>query len=402
MKKLRDWQTVTIGEIADRVTVGIATSTTQHYRDRGVPILRNLNIRAGRLDDADLMFISEDFDNANQAKRLRANDVITVRTGFAGVSCVIPSKYEGAQTFTTLITSPRPELLNSSFMALHLNSDLGDREFYRLTGDAGRANLNAGALREYILDLPPLSEQRKIAEILGTWDEALEKLDALIQAEERRKKALMQQLLTGKVRVRGFSEPWQTKRFRDLLLAQDRYVGFDDEHTYNLVSIRRRSGGVFFREALKGSDIKTKVMKRVHQGDFVISRMQVVHGALGMVRPECDGMYGSDSYDVFVAKDPSQLHMPFLDWISRLRSFWNLAYICSHGVHIEKMTFNLEDFMHEKIVIPGEISEQQEIAAILDTCDEELRLLREEREALDQQKRGLMQRLLTGKVRVTV
>ena len=141
-------------------------------------------------------------------------------------------------------------------------------------------------------------------------------------------------------------------------------------------------------------------MKRVHTNDFLISRMQVVHGALGMVRPECDGMYASDSYDVLVAKDATQLHMPFLDWMSRLRSFWHLAYISSHGVHIEKMTFKLSDFMHEKILIPQDLAEQQQIAAILDTADRELTLLRTQRQTLDQQKRGLMQRLLTGKIRV--
>jgi type I restriction enzyme, S subunit len=167
-----------------------------------------------------------------------------------------------------------------------------------------------------------------------------------------------------------------------------------------LVSIRRRSGGVFFREELNGGDIKTKVMKLVHTNDFLISRMQVVHGALGMVRTECDGMYASDSYDVLVAKDANRLHMPFLDWMSRLRSFWHLAYISSHGVHIEKMTFKLSDFMHEKILIPQDSNEQLAIAAILDTADQELALLRTQRQAIDQQKRGLMQRLLTAKLRV--
>ena len=198
----------------------------------------------------------------------------------------------------------------------------------------------------------------------------------------------------------GLNKPWKKFRFQELLKPEDRYVEFDDEHSYRLVSIRRRSGGVFFREELQGCDIKTKVMKFVQTYDFLISRMQVVHGALGMVRPQCDGMYASDSYDVLVTKDANILHMPFLDWMSRLRSFWNLTYISSHGVHIEKMTFKLADFMHEKIAIPADLAEQKEIAAILDTADQELTLLRTQRNALDQQKRGLMQRLLTGRVRV--
>lgn len=260
--------------------------------------------------------------------------------------------------------------------------------------------IQKGSFLSLTATFPPLPEQRKIADILSTWDEALETLDALIAAKDRQKQALMQQLLTGKTRVKGAKGKWKKIRFQELLKPEDRYVEFDDDHSYRLVSVRRRSVGVFFREELKGNEIKTKVMKRVHTNDFLISRMQVVHGALGMVRPECDGMFASDSYDVLVAKDSSQLHMPFLDWMSRLRSFWHLAYISSHGVHIEKMTFKLSDFMHEKILIPQDLAEQQQIAAILDTADQELTLLRTQRQTLDQQKRGLMQRLLTGKIRV--
>ena len=393
MKKLRDWQTVTIGEIADRVTVGIATSTTQHYRDRGVPILRNLNIRAGRLDDADLMFISEDFDNANQAKRLRANDVITVRTGFAGVSCVIPSKYEGAQTFTTLITSPRPELLNSSFMALHLNSDLGDREFYRLTGDAGRANLNAGALREYILDLPTLPEQRKIAEILGTWDEALEKLDAMIQAKERRKKALMQQLLTGKKRINGCSEPWVNCKLGQLFNERVEQGRCD----LPLLSITANRGVVSRGDLAKrdtSPEDKSKYL-RIVPGDIGYNTMRMWQGVSALSSIE-----GIVSPAYTVCTPTQRIDGRFAAHFLKLPHTIHLLHRYSQGLVDDTLNLKFPSFAVIEVTIPYDLKEQRVITEILDCCDEELRLLRAERDALDQQKRGLMQRLLTGKVRV--
>jgi type I restriction enzyme S subunit len=80
----------------------------------------------------------------------------------------------------------------------------------------------------------------------------------------------------------------------------------------------------------------------------------------------------------------------------------HLAYICSHGVHIEKMTFNLEDFLHEKITIPLAVEEQMKIVGVLSACDREIELLQKQLEALKEQKRGLMQKLLTGEVRVKV
>lgn len=184
-------------------------------------------------------------------------------------------------------------------------------------------------------------------------------------------------------------------------LASARAPTFDDDHLYNLVSARRRAEGVFFREALHGHDIKTKVMKQVRAGDFIISRMQVVHGGLGVVPPECDGYYASDSYEVLVPRDATALSARFIGHLCRTRRFWHHALVCSHGVHIEKMTFVVADFEHEKFLIP-ELAEQNVIADVLDAAAEELRLLHDQRAALDAQKRGLMQQLLTGKRSVSV
>lgn len=250
------------------------------------------------------------------------------------------------------------------------------------------------------ISLPPLPEQQKIADILGTWDEALEKLDALIAAKARRKQALMQQLLNGHRRLPGFCKPWEQIRFGDLMKSEDRYADFNDDNLYHLVSARRRAEGVFFRAALHGRDIKTKVMKQVRAGDFVISRMQVVHGGLGVVPSECDGFYASDSYEVLVPRDPAKLSPRFIGHLCRTRRFWHHSLVCSHGVHIEKMTFVMADFEHEKFMIP-EFAEQIAIAIVLETADTELRLLRQQRAALDHQKRGLMQKLLTGQLRVS-
>lgn len=257
-------------------------------------------------------------------------------------------------------------------------------------------------ITDQVVATPPLAEQRKIADILGTWDAALEKLDALIAAKTRRKQGLMQQLLTGKRRLPGFQGEWKRVRFVELMKPEERYASFSDDMLYKLISVRRRAEGVFFREALFGRDIKTKVLKMVRTGDFLISRMQVVHGAIGTVPPEYDGHYASDSYEVLVPRNRAKIDIRFLDHVSRSAAFWNRAYICSHGVHIEKMTFVMQDFEQEKFLIPPTLAEQTAIASVLDTADAELRLLRQQRAALDQQKRGLMQHLLTGKVRVRV
>ena len=271
----------------------------------------------------------------------------------------------------------------------------------RLAPGVGQPNLNTELIGSVPIALPSDFEQDKISQILLTCDVAQEKLEAVAAAKLERKRGLMQQLVTGQKRFKAFKgQKWRTLRLGDLLQEVDRYVTFDDQHTYRLASIRRRSEGLFFREALQGKDIKTKVMKTIRAGDFILSKMQVVHGAWGLVTPEFDGMFVSDSYISLVPKDGSPLKIEFLNYLSQMRFMRHLAYISSHGVHIEKMTFNLADFLHEKITIPPTLEEQAKIVDVLSTCDREIELLQKQLEALKEQKRGLMQKLLTGEIRV--
>jgi type I restriction enzyme S subunit len=182
--------------------------------------------------------------------------------------------------------------------------------------------------------------------------------------------------------------------------SEDRYAPFNDDKLYRLASIRRRSGGLFAREALYGREIKTKVLKEIREGDFIISRMQVVHGALGVVPSDFDRFYVSDSYEVLVLRDPASLDMGFFNYLSQTPAFYRLALVSSHGVHIEKMTFGLDDFLNEKVLVPPTIEEQRHISALLKESDDEISLLEKRSDALKEQKSGLMNRLLSGKIRL--
>ena len=94
--------------------------------------------------------------------------------------------------------------------------------------------------------------------------------------------------------------------------------------------------------------------------------------------------------------------MPFFAWLAQTPRLIRLARVASTGVHIEKLIFDPAVFLRESIRIPATLEEQQKIANILDTAQAELTLLRAQRSAPDQQKRGLMQRLLTGNLRVKI
>jgi type I restriction enzyme S subunit len=262
-------------------------------------------------------------------------------------------------------------------------------------------HINTSELAEFKVPVPPLPEQRKIADILTTWDEALTQLDALIEAHERRKKALMQQLLTGKKRFPAFAKkPWEKVRMGEVLKRVFRPIDWSAEMSLSLVSLRRRCGGLFRRPDVLGADYKTQDLHVLHADDFLISKRQVAHGAWGLVTPEFAGSHVSKEYAILVNAAPQKLHMPFFAWLSQTPRMIRLSRVASTGVHIEKLIFDPDVFLRDSIRLPNDREEQRQIATILDTANQQLSLLRTQRAALDQQKRGLMQRLLTGKLRV--
>jgi type I restriction enzyme S subunit len=272
-----------------------------------------------------------------------------------------------------------------------------------MSNSGGQDNLNADLVRSIAFPLPEEPQQRKVGAILKTWDSAIAILEGLIGVIVENKRGLMQRLLSGKWRFKDFKgERWRTVRMSELLREVNRYVEFDDASSYKLASIRRRSEGLFFREELRGSEIKTKVMKRIRTGDFLLSKMQVVHGAWGLVTPKFDGMFVSDSYISLVPREPDTLKVEFFNYLSQTRYLRHQAYLACHGVHIEKMTFSIDNFLNETISIPSTVEEQMKIVRVLAGCDRKIDLLQKQLYALNEQKRGLMQKLLTGKIPVKV
>ncbi|WP_446325861.1 restriction endonuclease subunit S [Burkholderia pseudomallei] len=202
-----DWGVMNLESLSESITVGIATSTTEHYVDDGVPLVRNQNIKEDFLDMSDLLKISRDFDEVNKRKRVQEGDILTVRTGYPGVSCVVPGGLGRLQSFTTLITRPNRKLLNPHFASRYFNSPKGKELMLHQAAGGAQQNINAGNLRKLLVPVPPLAEQQKITDVLQVADEKCRNLTAKKEHYQELKRGLMQKLLTGEWRVRLDSEP---------------------------------------------------------------------------------------------------------------------------------------------------------------------------------------------------
>ena len=190
---------------------------------------------------------------------------------------------------------------------------------------------------------------------------------------------------------------WQKLSLEKCLNIEARKAYIQDNQEYDLVTVKRSRGGVIRREHLKGKDISVKSQFYIKEGDFLISKRQIVHGACGLVLKELSGSIVSNEYCVLTGK--SGFYLPYMEFLSESLYFQQTCFHSSIGVHIEKMIFKLDSWFKWPFNIPP-LSEQKRIVKILSTWDEAISVTEKLLTNSQQQKKALMQQLLTGKKRL--
>lgn len=250
--------------------------------------------------------------------------------------------------------------------------------------------------------VPPLDEQRRIAEILGTWDEAITLTERLIAAKQRRKKALMQQLLTGSVRLPGFEGEWQEAKLGDVFQRVTRQV--KDKDPKHVLSITAGVGFVDQREkfgrVIAGKNLEKYVLLR--KGEFSYNKgnsKTYSQGCIYLLEYLDEGAVPNVFYS-FRAKNSQVVNKFYKFYFEHGLLNRHLMPYINAGVRNDGLlNFPVTDFFKARILLPPK-DEQRRIAEVLQTCDTEIELLQQKLAALRRQKQGLMQKLLTGQVRV--
>lgn len=395
------WKKTILSDVSERVAVGLATSVTEAYVEHGIPLIRNTNIKKGYFDDTDMLYLREDFSSKHANKRVKAGDVITVHTGSnVGLSCVVPDAYDMAQTFTTLIVTPKKLELNASFLNYVLNSSYGEYQAIRLVVGGGKGNLNTSDFKNYPLLLPPIIEQRRIVKVLSTWDKAIRALESLIDNSKQQKKALVQQLLTGKKRLmddkgKPYEGEW-AKTTISKLISESRVKGTNGELAKK-ITVKLYGRGVVNKAEKRLGSSSTKYYKR-KAGQFIYSKLDFLNGAFGIIPPHLDGYESTLDLPAF---DFTQNVIPkwFIEFVSRDDFYTSNLGLANGGRKARRV--NPKDLFQIKLLLPS-LAEQKKIASVLCNADKEIDSLQKQLGVLKQEKNGLMQRLLSGKLRVNV
>lgn len=400
------WEVRSLADVSDRIMVGIASAATHAYRNKGVPLLRNQNIKHGFLDDRDVLYVDPGYELAFRNKRLKAGDLLTARTGYPGMTCVVPVEYEGAQSFTTLITRPNKATVDSRFLCHFVNSAAGQSFFERSQIGGAQKNVNAGTLRGMPVPVPTLDEQRAIAEALSDVDALLNSLDRLIAKKRDLQQAAQHQLVTGQTRLPGFNEEWGTtslgrmgatygglsgKTKADFGGGSARYIPF-----MNIMANIVVDAGWLEPVRLKPSETQN----RTQRGDLFFNGSSETPGELGMcavLMEDLGDVYLNSFCFGFRFSEGVKANGAFFARFFRSNSGRRLLYSLAQGA----IRYNLSKAALLKLSfpVPG-FEEQVAIAAVLSDMDAEIAALEQRRDKTRLLKQGMMQELLTGRTRL--
>ena len=244
------------------------------------------------------------------------------------------------------------------------------------------------------LPFPSLSEQKKIAEILSTWDKAIDQTRRLIDAKKRRKKALMQQLLTGEKRLPEFNGTWAECSLGDVFNERREVNG----HNLQLLAITGSRGVIPASEIERkdSSNPDKSKYKIIRKGDVGYNTMRMWQGVSAV--SDLDGIV-SPAYTICIPKE--DVNVRFMGYFFKFPPIVYLFWRYSQGLVSDTLNLKFNNFAKIKVTIPG-LKEQQAITKVLSSADNEIVTLEKKLTALEKQKRGLMQKLLTGEVRVKV
>lgn len=279
-------------------------------------------------------------------------------------------------------------------------------KLFKIADTSTIPQINNKHIIPYKIPLPPLPEQQKIAKILGTWDKAIEMQTQLIKKLELRKKGLMQQLLTGKKRLPGFSDPWKEVRLGNI---GSPYNGLSGKNKENFESGDARFIpyiNIFLNERIDINNLESveigieEHQNKVKYGDIFFTVSSETPNEVGMASvllEPLDNTYLNSFCFGYRLNDFLTLSPFFATYLFRAEYFRHCMYILAQGS--TRFNISKSDVMNLKINIPS-IAEQTTIAEVLTAADREIELAQQKFELLRQQKRGLMQQLLTGKKRV--
>jgi type I restriction enzyme S subunit len=392
-----EWELLKLGEIGE-LKNGINKDKDQF--GFGFPLV-NLNdvFQIDTSHDKDFSLV-----NSTPKERclysLKEGDVLFVRSSVkpegVGLTAVITKSIKDAVYSGFLIRFRDSGVLNLEFKK-HCFNELGfRRRLLAKSTISANTNINQVALNSLLIAVPPHPEQQKIGEILSTWDKAISTTQKLVDELKLRNKGLAQQLLIGKKRLNGFQDEWRHLRIGDVADQQTIFNKYSED--IEVLSCTKYDGLVrsldYFGRQVFGEDLSK--YKIVPKGSFAYATNHIEEGSIGYQNLMDKGLV-SPMYTVFKTK--ADINDEFFFRLLKTDRMIYAYQSNTSGSIARRGGLRWNDFSTLHISIPS-LKEQAAINSVLSEADMELKLHQKQLDTLKEQKKGLMQKLLTGEIRV--
>ena len=405
----KDWNIVKLSNIARDIYYGITAKAVEN--NTGLRMLRTTDIKDYNVKWNTLPFckITEKRGDLRRFL-LQKDDLIIARAGTTGISVLVDKKLDNVIFGSYLIKVKLCEKVFPKFMHYFCQSRFYWNHIISSQAGSTLKNISLPVLKSLNVPLPPLEEQKVIAYVLSTVDEAIQKTNEIIEKTERLKKGLMQELLTKGIGHKEFKDTeigripkeWNIVRLgKALELCQyGLSIPMKNEGKYPIIRMDEIVDGYVSPKISKFVDLDEKTFKtfRLEKGDILFNRTNAYElvGRTGIFL--LDGDYVFASYLIRLRPKPNMFDSHFLNYYL---IFINkkLKRLATKAVH--QANINATNLRKVKIPRPS-LNEQRKIVKILLAVDKKLKMERAEKQRLEKIKQALMDLLLTGKVRVRV
>lgn len=335
---------------------------------------------------------------------LKEGDIVFARTGATVGKTYLYNTADGDLVFAGFLIrfTPNTEKIFPYYIRIYADTTTYWNWVRIISQRSGQPGINAAEYCSLKIPVPSLTEQQKIIEVLSTWDKAIEKQSQLIEKLELRKKGLMQQLLTGKKRLSGFSGEWKNIKLGDISKRITRKN--KKEECSNVVTISAQKGFVrqtdFFNKKVASEKIENYYL--VNRNEFCYNKSYSNGFPMGTIKrlKEFDQAVVTTLYICFAIQE----EIVSIDFIEQYFSLGllnrGLMKVANEGGRAHGLlNVTPNDFFNIKLILPP-YYEQMAISSILLNAQNEVVLAKRKLESLQEQKKGLMQVLLIGKKRL--
>ena len=380
-----DWEMVRFDELFDEVIN--LSNDTDTYPLYSLTLENGVTPKTERYERSHLLKDKEENEFKLISKGQIAINPMNLRFGAFFISKV-PNTVSLSAYYD--IVKAKNDSVNTLFYDAFMKSAPAKRLYQQIaTGSLDeKKRVHLSELNKQLVPYPRKKEQDKIAEVLSCWDDGIEVLEKLLEKKQLHKKALMQRLYSRK----------KTKFDKKIYKLGQLFTNRKETNCTNLELLSVCDGvGIIPRSQLNAKDNsnedKSKYLK-VCVGDIAYNTMRMWQGRCGVSNYE--GIV-SPAYTVCIPTE--KINVNYMYYMFKtphmIHDFWRF----SQGIVEDTLNLKFNNFSIIKVEIPSK-EVQQKIAEILSNCDEEIKLLDKKLELLKQQKKGLMQKLLTGEIRV--